>query len=165
MYHLDATREMRALQLDGDRRNFVISNPPSGRADEASFSPDGKWLAYDSDESGRFEVYVAPFPPTGAKWQVSSNGGGQPRWRGDGRELFYFGPDGSIMAVDVRAGTSIEPGTPHALFKTSVQPSFTTDQYAVAADGQRFLIMNPVGEARPVPMTAVLDWPALIKGR
>ena len=69
------------------------------------------------------------------------------------------------MAVDIRAGAAIEPGTPHVLFRTSLQKLFTTDQYAVSADGQRFLMMNPVRETRATPMTVVLDWPALLKRR
>ena len=88
-------------------------------ADEAcgQFSPDGKWVAFTSDESGRFQIYVQAFPD-GAKWQISKDGGVQPRWRGDGKELFYRSADQSVMAVDVRTGAAVEAGTPKALFQT-----------------------------------------------
>jgi eukaryotic-like serine/threonine-protein kinase len=163
LYHVDVRRELRALPLDGDQKSFLVVKPASGVVDEPSFSPDGKWLAYNSSESGRFEVYTIPFPPTGARWQVSANGGGQPRWRGDGKELFFLSPDGTMMAVEIKAGATIEPGTPHALFKTNLQTSFTTDQYAVMNDGQRFLLMKPVSDTIQTPMTVVLNWTAALK--
>ena len=86
-------------------------------------SPDSRWIAYDSNESGRAEVYVRPFPPgsgRSGKWLVSSNGGFQPRWRGDGGELFYLSADRRMMAVDVKLVPRFEPGTPRALFSTPV---------------------------------------------
>ena len=80
-------------------------------------SPDGRWLAYVSDESGRYEVYVQSFPGGGGKRQVSTGGGIGPRWRGDGKELFYHAPDGKLMAVPVKSGASFEAGAPVALFE------------------------------------------------
>jgi eukaryotic-like serine/threonine-protein kinase len=129
----------------------------------AVFSPDGRWLAYASDESGRSEVYVQPFPGPGAKSQVSTAGGMQPRWREDGRELLYREPSGRFMTVPVtlRAG-SFEAGTPHLLFE--LRPTSTPGtHYDVTADGQRFVVSVPVQAEGASPLTLVLNWPALLQ--
>jgi Tol biopolymer transport system component len=124
-------------------------------------SPDGRWLAFASDESGRFEVYVQSFPGGGSKRQVSTGGGNQPRWRRDGRELFYYARDGKLMTAPVRSGESFEAGAAISLFEfrggtLGVNPA----PYAVTADGQRFLI-NAVVETEPnAPLTVVVNWAA-----
>jgi serine/threonine protein kinase len=134
---------------------------------EGKFSPDGKWVAYQSDESGRFEVYVQAFPGPGAKTLVSTGGGAQPRWRADGRELFYIGLDGKMMAAPITLaedGDFLEAGTAVALFATRIAggPILATGpmrhQYAVAPDGQRFLINVATEEAVRSPITLVLNW-------
>jgi len=127
------------------------------------FSPDGRWLAYASDESGRSEVYVQPFPGPGSKTQVSTAGGGQPRWRGDGRELFYREASGRFMAVPlaVRAG-SIEAGRPQPLFELRANAT-PGNHYDVTADGQRFIVSVPVQPEGSSPLTLVLNWPALLQ--
>ncbi len=134
---------------------------------EGKFSPDGQWVAYQSDESGRFEVYVQAFPGPGAKSLVSTDGGAQPRWRADGRELFYIGLDGKLMATPVtpaEGGQRLEAGTPVALFATHIAggPILATGpfrhQYAVAPDGQRFLINVESEEGVTSPITLVLNW-------
>ena len=114
---------------------------------EAQFSPDGKWIAYQSNETGRFEVYLQPFPGPGTKLPISNNGGAQVRWRSDGTELFYIGLDGQLMAVRVRAlrqTARAEADAPVPLFFTRIVggPVQATDpqQYTVDRDGQRFLI-------------------------
>jgi Tol biopolymer transport system component len=129
------------------------------------FSPDGKWIAFTSDESGRNQIYVQAFPE-GPKWQISKDGGVQPRWRGDGKELFYRSADQSVMAVDVRTGAAVEAGTPKALFQA---PRNNFDEvvfainYAVTRDGQKFVLLTaPVGQS-PEPLTAVLNWTSLLK--
>ena len=119
------------------------STPPLGKTDMiggvARFSPDGKWIAYNSVESKRQnEVYVQSFPPTGAKYQISTNGGTQPYWRADGRELFYIAPDGKLMAVPVKTGATFEFGSPLALFQTPDPQTPSSSGYAVSPDGQRF---------------------------
>jgi Tol biopolymer transport system component len=132
---------------------------------DAQFSPDGKWIAYQSDETGRFEIYVQPFPGPGHKTQVSSAGGGQVRWRRDG-ELNYIAPDERLMAVPVKTsadGRSIDVETPVPLFPAGVgaaTQSFFRQQYDASRDGQRFL-MNTLSspEATP-PLTVVLNWKA-----
>jgi len=133
--------------------------------DHARFSPDGRFVAYASDESGRFEVYVQTFPASGGKWLVSANGGAQPRWRRDGKELFYIAPDRKLMAVDVKAEAStFVVGVPKALFQTHVI-SYPNPRniYDVSADGQRFLIITPPEETTSTPVTVVANWTADLK--
>ena len=134
----------------------------SGVVDQSSFSPDGHWVAYSGDETGRMEVFVVPFPPTGQRWQVSTAGGVQPLWRGDGRELFYLEPDGQLVSVDVSAAPSFTVGSRRPLFRTDLHdPSFMVEDYGVTADGQRFLFLLPA-DSRPPELKLVLDWPALL---
>ena len=124
-------------------------------------SPDGKWIAYDSDESGKSEAYVQPFLPTGAKWLLSRDGGRIPKWRRDGGELYYLGADGKLMAVEVKAGGVFQSGLPRPLFATRTNSPFV--HYAVTHDGQRFLIPTEVGEAGSTPAVVVLNWMEGIK--
>jgi eukaryotic-like serine/threonine-protein kinase len=134
---------------------------------EAKFSPDGGWVAYQSDESGRYEVYVQAFPGPGGKFQVSTDGGAQPRFRADGQELFYIGLDAKLMAVPIalkERGQTPDLGTPVALFQTRIAggpilaPGPVRHQYAVAQDGQRFLINVVTEEALTSPITLVVRW-------
>ena len=146
------------LPLDGKSKPFVFLKTPAEES-HASFSPDGRFIAYGSDESGRSEVYVQTFPATGAKWQLSSDGGMSPMWRRDGKELYFATPDGHVMAVPVALrGVSLEAGAPQALF-ASPAPSMTTwgSNLVVSADGQRFLIVtSPIQEVAS-PITLVLE--------
>jgi hypothetical protein len=115
-------------------------------------------LAYTSNESGVFEVYVLSFPSAGNRWQVSSSGGTQPLWRGDGKEMFYIGADGNVMALDVELKTPTF-GVPRALFQGTVIGDNTTEHMAVTSDGQRFL-MADTRETRRSGITIVLNWAA-----
>jgi serine/threonine protein kinase len=127
----------------------------------AQFSPDDKWVAYTSNESGSTEIYVAPFPGGNGKWQVSHGGGTEPRWRKDGKELFFMSPDSKIMAVPVSSGASFESGSPVVLFQTHRrQPISSQDTYAydVSGDGQRFLIATQVEESAAAPLSVILNW-------
>jgi Tol biopolymer transport system component len=127
------------------------------------FSPDGAWIAYASDESGRFEVYVQPFPGPGARSQVSTDGGTQPRWRRDGKELFYREPSGRFMAVRTAAGAgSFNAGAPQPLFAART-PTTPGTHYDVTADGQQFIVSVPLGAQDASPLTLVLNWPALLR--
>jgi len=120
------------------------------------FAPDGKWVAYASNATGRSEICVAPFPGPGGTWQVSREGGTSPRWRRDGKEIFYVSADQRLMAVDVRTGTAVEPGIPVPLFS----PRFVYHGfYDVSADGQRFLVNTELPE-EPSPLTLVVNWTA-----
>ena len=126
------------------------------------FSPDGKWVAYSSNESGRWEIYVTSFPEAHGKWQVSNAGGEQPRWRGDGSELFYLSSDARMMAVPVKTGANFDAGTPSALFQASPREMFATSEifaYDVSKDGQRFLINTQLKTAM-TPLSVVLNWSA-----
>jgi dipeptidyl aminopeptidase/acylaminoacyl peptidase len=129
--------------------------------DEPCVSPDGKWIAFNSLESGRWEVYAASFPGFTDKRQVSNNGGGQARWRADGKELYYMSLDSKMMALEVKAGAGLETGVPRVLFETRVRPYPLYDLYGVTPDGQKFLVAEVVKEA-PTPINVILDWPALL---
>jgi len=129
-----------------------------------ALSPDGRWLAYASDEMGHFEVYVQSFPYRGGKWQVSTGGGNYPRWRQNGRELFYYARDGKLMATQVRTGENFKMDETVSLFDFRAGSlTITFAPYAVTNDGQRFLI-NAVVEMEPnAPLTVVTNWTAEIK--
>ena len=127
------------------------------------YSPDGKWVAYASNESGKWEVYVTSFPAAQGKWQVSSGGGEQPRWRGDGKELFYLSSDGKVMSTPVTEGANFDVGAPVPLFQANPKEAVGTSEqlfYDVSRDGQRFLINTEVKQAEVEPMTVVLNWAA-----
>jgi len=130
------------------------------------FSPDGKWVAYNSNESGKWEIYVTSFPEARGKWQVSIGGGEQPRWAGDGREIFFLSPEGRIMAVPVKGGAGFDSGTPVALFQANPRESVAlSDQvrYDVDRSGQRFLINTQVKKAEAEALSVVLNWDAGLK--
>jgi len=130
---------------------------------QGKFSPDGRWFAWASDESGRFEVQVTSFPKRGGKWQVSTNGGTQPWWRGDGKELFYLGLDQKMMSVPIRvSGDAIEAGVPAPLFEANFPPTVAPfwRGFAVTNDGQKFLLAQVAREAGSTPINIVLNWAA-----
>lgn len=145
------------VPLFGDRKPFSVVRSPFQK-DEPHFSPDGKWLAYDSSESGIYQIYLVSLPTADQKLQVSTNGGAQPHWRRDGKELYYLTLDGKMMAVDISTGAKPESSIPRVLFDTGLAVSPTTDQYAVTSDGQRFLLLRPLLGATPTPITVVLNW-------
>jgi Tol biopolymer transport system component len=123
-------------------------------------SPDGKWVVYSSDESGNWEVYVTSFPGAAGKWQVSRGGGGEPRWRGDGKEIFYIAPSGILMAVSVNGESVFATGTPAPLFQIRARaPISSTDvfTYDVAKDGKRFLVNRYVKPEHVAPLTILLN--------
>jgi hypothetical protein len=155
-----------ALPMDGDRKPYPILRT-SFEEREAQFSPDGKWIAYQSDESGRFEIYIQPFAAPGrevsGKWQVSTGGGAQVRWRHDGEELFYIALDGRLMAAAIRLDSvkhSVDVAAPTVLFATrvggAVQGNYGRQQYVVAPNGQRFLMGNVTEEAAPI--SVIVNW-------
>jgi Tol biopolymer transport system component len=128
----------------------------------AQFSPDGRWMAYASNETGSMEIYVSTFPSGDGKWQVSSAGGQEPRWRQDGKELFYLSAEGKMMGVTVTPGTAFKASSPIALFQTTHrrQPVSAQDRfsYDVSGDGQRFLINTKIDEANIAPLSIHLNW-------
>jgi Tol biopolymer transport system component len=146
----------------GNARPFfeAASNEHQGQ-----FAPNVRWIAYVSDESGAQEVYVRPFPGADRKWRVSTHGGTQPRWRRDGKELFYLAPDGKLMAADVKIdGSAFDTGTPRALFDSGLRASFLErDQYVVTQDGRRFLVNLSAEDENSAPITVVWNWEATLK--
>jgi Tol biopolymer transport system component len=155
--------DLYVLPLFGDRKPFVFLQTRFNEA-WARFSPDGRWVAYRSDESGRGEVYVTSFPKPGGKWQISTGGGNIARWRRDGREIFYLAPDNKLMAAQVNGqGPGVEVGPVRMLFQTRAKTIDTRYAYDVSADGQRFLVITPVEQTTSAPLTLVVNWPALLK--
>ena len=151
------------LSRFGARTSVPFPATPFGEA-QGSPSPDGQWMAYTSDETGRNEVYVRRFPSAGAKAQVSIDGAAEPTWRQDGRELFFLGVDRTLMAVPIAIGPQLTPGRPVRLFETGMSNIrfASRRQYVVASNGQKFLISQPVAAAPPT-ITVVLNWPAILK--
>ena len=155
------------VQLDAPHTSTPLLETPFQES-TPQVSPDGRWLAYTSDETGSAEVYVRPFPSGDGKWQVSTTGGTEPRWRGDSKELFYFEREqlGSLMSVDVNVvGAALSAGSPHKLFNPSalgvVHPGATgIFRYAVSRDGQRILLpVNP----RSTTFSATTSSPAVVR--
>ena len=131
-----------------------------GSETNGQISPDGKWVAYASDESGNWEIYVTSFPGAEGKWQVSRGGGREPRWRGDGKEMFYIAPSGMLMAVPVNGESIFATGTPVPLFQIHGRaPISSTDvfTYDVAKDGKRFLVNRYVKPEHVAPLTILLN--------
>ena len=154
------------LPLNGDHKPIPFLRTEFNES-SGQFSPDGHWIAYTSDESGGDEIYVREFSSGSAqgswdaagKWLISKGGGTDPRWRGDGKELFYVASDGKLMSVDISAKPVFEAGAPRPLFQ--LPPGFIGGD--VTADGRRFLIGVPVAQSASVPFTVVLNWQTTLK--
>jgi hypothetical protein len=153
-----------AVPVKGDRKPVSVAQTNFNERD-GQFSPDGKWVAYQTNETGRVEIVVQPFPGPGDKMQVSRNGGAQVRWRPDGKELFYIALDGRLMSVPIQPAskdTSFEAGEPQPLFPTHVggaeQGGPATQQYAVSTDGQRFLMNTIVTDVNASPISVIMNW-------
>jgi hypothetical protein len=157
--------DLGVLTLAGERKASTFFATPFNEV-QGRFSPNARWVAYASDESGRFEVFVRPFPAASGLMQISIAGGTQPEWRRDGKELFYISGDGRLTAVPVTTdGAAFSAGTPHALFDVEVpepNPPYPTN-YAVTADGQRFLVNTVVDQPTHPALTVILNWTAGLK--
>jgi hypothetical protein len=160
------------IPLAPGNKPVVFSDTTDERAvDEARFSPDGRWLTFGltgglgGSESG--DVFLMPLPPTGERWQVSVKGGGQPRWSGDGKALFYLALDGNVMRVDVDAAAGVAPriSAPRPIFQTGVDVALNVDQYAVSRDGKRFLLRRPEVKAGREEIQLIVNWPKLLKSQ
>ncbi len=154
-----AKRQEWALPLFGERKPLsVIAGNYTVQGAQAS--PNGKWIAYSADESGTQEIYVQSFPPTGGRWQISTDGGIEPSWNTNGKELFYLHGT-KLMSVEVKTeGDRFEQGTPRVLFEAPFG-NMLRNAYAVAPDGQRFLVNARFEGTDSLPMTVVLNWPAV----
>jgi Tol biopolymer transport system component len=160
------------LPLTGAREPVPLTQTDATDA-ESRLSPDGRWMAYVSRESGASDVYVRPFPSGEGKWQISPRGGAEPRWRGDGKELFYLAKDQNLMAVPIKANSTFEPGEPKVLFATdrlglppqlAIRNLYTPSaDYLASADGQRFLFNQGVAGTSLSPITVVVNWTAGLK--
>ena len=156
-----------ALPLSGKPDPIRLTQTPEFTEGTPRFSPDGRWIVFRSDETGRPEIYVQPFP-SGPKKQISSGGGSTPVWSRDGREIFYVTPDGRLNSVEVPfKGTELEAGAPRPLFDLRLAGSHWLDsrQYDVAADGQRFLVVRRVEDAGPDALVVILNWTTGLKSR
>jgi eukaryotic-like serine/threonine-protein kinase len=159
------------LPLEGDKKPFLFLRTESNNA-EGQFSPDGHWVAYVSDESGRSEIYVRTFSPgsaagssdVGGKWLISTDGGTDPRWRRDGKELYYAALDGKLMAVDVMTTRGFQAGVPIILFTVPPPVAIATAyQWDATPDGERFVAPAPSEQQSAAPFTVVLNWQAGLK--
>jgi Tol biopolymer transport system component/tRNA A-37 threonylcarbamoyl transferase component Bud32 len=148
-----------ALPTSGDKKPMPIAVSPFSEQ-SAMFSPDGRYVAYVSNESGRDEIYVQTFPEPGGKWQVSNEGGNDPSWREDGKEIYYRSPDQKLMAVEIHGGADFQAGVPQALFPIRIRVGNPRNKYTPYPDGQRFMIAAPLGRDAMSPTTIVLNWPA-----
>ena len=166
-----SSNDLWTLSLD-TRRPQPFAQEASSE-DQARFSPDGKWIAYHSSESGRFEVYVRPFSESGAggKWVISNAGGAEPQWRADGKELFYaYSPDSTntldptmIMAVDIGAKDgALVHGTPRALFETRLNAGGRS-RWVVTPDGKKFLTIVPREHKAATSINVIVNWPSLLR--
>jgi eukaryotic-like serine/threonine-protein kinase len=166
----NAQFDLWAVPLSGDRKPFAWLKTPFDEFN-GQFSPDSHWVAYGSDETGRFEIYIQSFPTPGNKLIVSTGGGVEPRWRNDGKEIFYLAPDSTLMAVSIKAspdGKNLVLSAPSPLFQTRAFGGFANGvriQYAVARDGQRFLVNSTLRtDNNTSPVTVVVNWiAALVK--
>jgi Tol biopolymer transport system component len=151
------------LPLGGDKKAFPYLNTEANEGN-AKLSPDGQFLAYQSDESKRDEIYVQTFPKQGGKWEVSTNGGSYPTWSRDGKELFFLAPDGKMMAAEVKSvagkdGATFERSVPKPLFDTHIPPNGGFDE---GKDG-KFLVPVPVEQPGAAPINGVVNWTATLK--
>jgi Tol biopolymer transport system component len=150
------------MPLSGDSQPKPIFQSEAFDQGAATFSPNGRLIAYTSNESGRWEVYVQSFPASADKLMVSSTGGFMPLWRNDGKELFYLTDDGRVMSAEIKSGAKLESSVPLQLFQTRIK--FADDYpYAINPDGSRFLINIPAETNDTAPMIVVLNWTAALK--
>ena len=154
-------QQLLTMSLSVAAKPTLVHKALVGSMNQAQFSPDSRWIAYHSNESGHYEVYVTPIS-AGERWQISSGGGVQPVWRQDGRELYYLGLDGTLNAVEVRPGAQPKFSTPGELFRTGLKPATNVEQYAASRDGRRFLLLKVVDDRNQSRIGVVFNWPLLL---
>jgi hypothetical protein len=150
-----------ALPLFGDRKPFPVAQTEFAES-LGTFSPDGRWIAYTTDEAGQPDVYVQPFLRAGGKHRISPNGGRNPHWRANGRELFYLDATGTMTAVSIDLNDSSPSfGLPQPLFPAGVVSD--NNMYAVTRDGQRFLVNKPQTPVTAAPLTVIVNWTSTLQ--
>jgi Tol biopolymer transport system component len=164
LYHQqerDTGFDLWLLPLDGDRKPIPYLQTPANEA-LGAFSPSGRWIAYQSDESGQNQIYIQTMPSGNAKYQISTAGGTYPHWRRDSKELFYVSTEGKLIAVPMTLGAPVPASSPRELFA-----GVENGEYAVSAEGRRFLVNVPAAaeKAAPPPLTVVLNWQEELKQR
>jgi dipeptidyl aminopeptidase/acylaminoacyl peptidase len=165
LLQLRVAEGLAAISLpDGKSTTFLGAT--NSAVDEARFSPDSKWVAFNRNETDREEVYVVSYPGSEQRWQVSVGGGVQPRWRQDGRELFYLSPDATMMSVGVEEHAGgLRFTRPQPLFATGSRARSFTEDYDVTANGQRFVVLQPAADNEPpAPATAIVNWQSIVRG-
>jgi Tol biopolymer transport system component len=162
--HPKTGSDLWVLPLWGEAKPFALLQTPFNEQ-QGQFSPDGQWVAYSSDKAGQREVYVRSFPDSGFELPISTGGGADPRWRRDGKELFYLAEDRKLMSVQIRnTAHRLEASVPRPLFETRVRSVIDQrNHYCVTADGQRFLFATPTAESTVAPLTVVLNWAAELR--
>lgn len=171
LYHDARVPELYAHELDATHtpagKPVLAARALTGIIDQGQFSPDSKWITYNSDETGTNEVYVAPFPATGERYAISRGGGAQPTWRADGKELYFLALDGMLKASAITVnGSSLTAADPVELFRLRLPGvSTSVEQYAPHPDGKRFVVLDTVGGDRNLSIGVVLNWPALLPVR
>lgn len=146
------------ISLEGDHKGGQLLLSSEFEERSPGFSPDGRFFTYSTAEPGQYEIFVRRFPMTEEKWAISYGGGLQPMWSRDGKEIFYAALDGRLMAVPVSAGATFSSGKPQPLFQTSLRLNNVSRQYAVSADGQRFLMVVPTHDFDSELFRVLLNW-------
>jgi hypothetical protein len=161
----ETNEDLKILSLGGKREARVLLKTPFSE-DYPQASPDGRWIAYITNETGRSEIAIRPSSGSFEQWQVSTGGGSQARWRGDGRELYFVSPDAYLMAVSIETQPVFRPGAPRKLFRLPERPERDTPIFEdVTPDGKRFLLNVPVTARSSVGFHAIVNWPALLDKR
>jgi Tol biopolymer transport system component len=158
---METRTDLWILPLDGDRQPFPFLQTPY-LENRAQFSPNGRWVVYESNESGKPEVYVRTFPASDQKWSISTKGGRFPRWRPDGKELFYISGDSKMMAVELKPGSTFAPGVPKELFDASRMDIALSNGGPASANGQRFLFLIE-DQSVASTLSVLVNWTAQLK--
>ena len=154
-----SAQDIYVVPTTGEKKSRAIVQSPASEV-EPQFSPDGRWLAYSSTETGRGEIYVQPYPPTGERCEDSTEGGRQPLWRRDGKELYFVNEERKFYAVDVIPGTKFDFDTPRFLFEMRANVFNARNSYVPSRDGQRFLVNMIVDPTEP-PLSVIQNWAAI----
>jgi hypothetical protein len=155
------TSDVWALPLFGDRQPFPVADTRFGES-LGAFSPDGRWIAYVSDETGQPNVYVQPFQRAGGRQRISINGGRNPRWSGNGKELFYLDADGAMTGVPITTTDTLAVGQPETLFPVGTLS--VNQMFSVTRDGQRFLVnARPLNTTGVSPLTVIVNWTSTLE--